>query len=208
MWDETVLFIRTKDIAKFLQPLVAGLIQASDSEINQALSECGIWLGPRSALEKDEAYRQLIPYVVLTAKGRIAVYTRSRFGNEARLHDKLSIGFGGHIGLPDLYRQNGVVDGMQTIRRAAAREVIEEVNCEPAINRRFIGWIWDDSSPVNRVHLGILELWELEDIRIQSNEIEVQDTRFVTLEELSQWLDRLEPWSGHAAKAILEGNLL
>lgn len=158
-------------------------------------------------LERTGSKQPLVHYFTIIVKDRTAINTRSKHENEARLHNKLLIGFGGYIGLKDIYLENGVLDGLETIRRTADREVNEEVECGPILNRQFVGWIWDDTTPVNRVHLGIMELWELEDTQIRSNEAEVRDTRFVTRGELGKCLESLEPWSFHAARAILEGQL-
>src|SRR5450432_1186674 len=52
---------------------------------------------PRSEVETDPSWLQLIPYVVLQHHGRIFHYTRGKSGGEQRLHAKRSIGIGGHI---------------------------------------------------------------------------------------------------------------
>jgi predicted NUDIX family phosphoesterase len=53
----------------------------------------------RSTLETDFAWKQVIPYVVVrdVATGDILTYTRSTNSGEDRLHNKKSVGIGGHI---------------------------------------------------------------------------------------------------------------
>lgn len=61
----------------------------------------------RFVLEKDAAYRQLLPYVVVTQEGddgllRYLPYKRTKQVGEERLFDKVSIGYGGHIDLAEV----------------------------------------------------------------------------------------------------------
>ena len=57
---------------------------------------------PRSEVEEDPSFKQLIPYVIFRhrdAQGRQTVfqYTRGTGQGEGRLHSKRSVGIGGHI---------------------------------------------------------------------------------------------------------------
>lgn len=57
------------------------------------------YLMNRRDCEIDEKVVQLLPYVVITDResGEILSYRRGKAGDENRLHNKCSIGFGGHI---------------------------------------------------------------------------------------------------------------
>lgn len=85
----------------------------------------------RSEAEVNEAYRQPIPYVVITDGDNVLLYTRTKAGGEAKLFDHCSIGFGGHMTVmpdhPDLTTQD---DLDYVIRRCIHKELDEEV---PAI---------------------------------------------------------------------------
>ena len=59
----------------------------------------------REAAENDPSHKQIIAYAIFCHQGRILHYTRGGSGGEARLHDKGSIGIGGHINPVD--RQSG-----------------------------------------------------------------------------------------------------
>ncbi len=52
---------------------------------------------PRSLAEDDPSHKQLIPYVVLRSGDEVFCYTRGKKGGEQRLHDRWSLGVGGHI---------------------------------------------------------------------------------------------------------------
>ena len=53
--------------------------------------------GLASALEVDPAWKQIVPYLVLHDGPRIFLMQRTRAGGDARLHDRWSIGIGGHV---------------------------------------------------------------------------------------------------------------
>src|SRR4051795_4496358 len=52
---------------------------------------------PRSAMEVDPSFKQIIPYLVLRDGERYFLMRRTKAGGDARLHDRWSIGVGGHL---------------------------------------------------------------------------------------------------------------
>ena len=70
---------------------------------------------------------------------------RTRGGADARLHDLWSIGVGGHLNPGD----DGVLGGLR-------REWHEEVEAAFDPQPRFVGLLNDDTTPVGRVHLGLV----------------------------------------------------
>ena len=52
---------------------------------------------PRSAVETDPSFKQLIPYVIMSHEGKYLSYIRGKRAGETRLVAKRSIGIGGHI---------------------------------------------------------------------------------------------------------------
>lgn len=60
---------------------------------------------PRSSVEEDPNFKQLIPYAILQAivggQKQLFQYTRGKGQGEKRLHAKRSIGIGGHISRED-----------------------------------------------------------------------------------------------------------
>ena len=51
----------------------------------------------RDAMEVDPSCKQIIPYLVLRDGERFFLMRRTRAGLDARLHDRYSIGVGGHL---------------------------------------------------------------------------------------------------------------
>ena len=83
----------------------------SGEEAIVELDAAGVWFGPKPVLEQDESFRQIIPYVVLRCGGNYLTYTRGATGGESRLHAKISMGFGGHVDLPDIKTdEKGLLD--------------------------------------------------------------------------------------------------
>ena len=78
-----------------------GLRLVSDDYRRLLLDPVHLSYRPRSDVETDPSFKQLIPYVVLRCGGELFHYTRGTTGSEARLLAKRSIGLGGHISRED-----------------------------------------------------------------------------------------------------------
>lgn len=123
------------------------------------LNCCRPHFHPRADAETDESRLQIIPYVVAFA----GLYPKSmlayqRKGSERRLHGKWSIGFGGHIEDtdttdPELSHPNSAMDAVYA---AAAREAEEELSLNGSYILTPSGLVFDPSTSVGRVHLGIV----------------------------------------------------
>ncbi|TWT92493.1 phosphoesterase [Neorhodopirellula pilleata] len=174
------------DVDRYLQPILAS------DELSYR---------PRSQMELDPNFKQLIPYVVMQwtdpADGlaRIFTYTRGG-GGESRLHAKRSIGVGGHISSED---SEGVDDPYTTGMR---RELEEEVSIDcPYVDQRE-GLLYDDSNEVGRVHLGVVHRFILDRPLVSSKEADLAEGEFLTVDELRSQFDRLETWSQLCLQAL------
>ncbi len=176
-----------------------GFIKTSDNIFN--LNQ--LWIGPRPHLEEDEHFKQIIPYVILSHQGKVAVYQRTKKGGESRLHNLNSIGFGGHIDAFDLaYDADGTINLDKTIETSAQREIDEELNISDIVSKTQLGYILDNSNPVGRVHIGVVERWELSTDEVHSNEDEIKVLGLFDLNELKQMTDTMENWSEHIIKGL------
>jgi ADP-ribose pyrophosphatase YjhB (NUDIX family) len=104
---------------------------------------------PREEAERDESGRQIIPYVVLRNEKRYLLMRRTNRQGESRLHDKYSIGVGGHINPEDGRNP------WQAFERGMRREIDEEVNVDIS-SLEYLGILNDLSTAVSRVHIGIV----------------------------------------------------
>jgi predicted NUDIX family phosphoesterase len=153
----------------------------------------------RSEVEDDPSFKQIIPYVVFRCDGAVFCYTRGTSQGEARLHRLRSLGVGGHVAEAD-------ADGGRTLEayeKALRRELDEEVEVgSPGLVRR-VGLINDDSTPVGRVHLGVVHLFELERPAVRPRESGLAEAAFLPLEMVRELRDRFETWSQICIDAFL-----
>lgn len=149
----------------------------------------------RSQAEKDPAYKQLIPYVIMACDGKYLSYVRGRRAGETRLVGHRSIGIGGHINPADdmpLFN----VDFYETYLTAVKREVEEEVSVETSHTERVVALLNDESNDVGRVHLGIVHYWILNVPKVSKREQMITQMAFMTPAELQEVRDTMETWSG------------
>ena len=147
---------------------------------------------PRSTVEDDPSFKQLIPYVILQAEidGQTHVfqYTRGKGQGEKRLHALRSIGIGGHISRED-------ADGDDLYRSGMMRELTEETMINTNYTEELVGFIFDDTSPVGRVHLGVVHRLVLDSPEAQARESGLTDSGFISVSDMKAELDRFETWS-------------
>jgi len=172
-----------------------------DRFLKPILSSNELSFQPRSQMESDPSFKQLIPYVLLEWTNEEGVthvftYTRGGGGGEARLHAKRSVGIGGHISEED------AAGGSDPYRTGMQRELEEEVRLESSYQESREGLIYDPSNEVGQVHLGVVHRFILDDPRVNSNEADLAEGGFVSVGNLLDELDRLETWSQLAIKAL------
>ena len=156
---------------------------------------------PRSQMETDPNYKQLIPYVLLQwidDEGIVKLFTYTRGGGsgEARLHAKRSIGIGGHISRED------AADGADPYATGMRRELDEEVQLGSQYSETREGLIYDPSNEVGQVHLGVVHRFVLDSPEVSSNEADLAEGGFVSVDELHGDIERLETWSQLALRAL------
>jgi len=144
---------------------------------------------PRTDVETDPSFKQIIPYVVLRYSEQVFHYTRGRRATETRLQALRSIGVGGHISAGD----TTLFDS--PYRQAMFREVDEEVLLTTKYTERCVGLINDDSTPVGQVHLGIVHVFDLEEPRVERREQALTRAGFAPLVELRGQRQEFETWS-------------
>jgi predicted NUDIX family phosphoesterase len=75
------------------------------------------------------------------------------------------------------------------------RELAEEVVIDAPYLERRVGLIYDPSTDVGRVHLGVVHVFDLEKPLVKPNEDDISETGFVPIEELKLQRESLEVWS-------------
>ena len=149
---------------------------------------------PRSRAEADPAYKQLIPYVIMTHGGKCLSYVRGKRAGETRLAGRRSIGIGGHVNPADdmpLFS----ADFRVAYFTAVEREVAEEVSVETGHTDGVVALLNDDSTEVGQVHLGIVHYWTLDSSKVSKQEQMITQMAFMSPAELHEVRDTLETWS-------------
>ncbi len=167
-------------------PRFQGFVPA-DSSTMEGIRKSGFFI-EREKAENDPTMKQIIPYITFVRDGKIFAMRRLVKGGEARLHNKASIGIGGHINHED----EGMEDGLR-------REFFEEVLYKGTFQPRLIGFINDDSDDVGKVHFGLSYVVE-GDAGIEVREKDILEGNMQAPGDIDK--DALEKWS-----RIVLGNL-
>lgn len=166
-----------------------GFSPRADHYLPRLLDPAHLVYLPRDEAENDPSHKQLIPYVVLKWRDQVFNYVRGKRATETRLQALRSLGVGGHINPGDV----GLFEA--PYREAMLREVEEEVRLETAYTERCLGLINDDATPVGRVHLGIVHVFELAGPNVRRREQGLTRAGFDPLAELRRRRDEFETWS-------------
>jgi len=150
---------------------------------------------PRPQAEADPAYKQLIPYVIMSNDGKYLTYVRGRRAGEKRLVGNRSIGIGGHINPVDNKLPLFDTDSREMYRSAVEREVAEEVSIEANHADRIVALLNDDSNEVGSVHLGVVHYWSLDAPKVSRREQMITQMMFMSPAELHEVRDSMETWS-------------
>jgi predicted NUDIX family phosphoesterase len=147
---------------------------------------------PRDRMEGDPAFKQIIPYLVLRDEARIFLMRRTRAGADARLHDRWSIGIGGHI-------NPGDEDLLGGLRREWREELVADF--EPPFH--LIGLLNDDTTDVGSVHLGVVYEAQAAGRPVAIRETHKLSGEFVEPTAVLEVEEHLESWSRLLAGAII-----
>jgi predicted NUDIX family phosphoesterase len=139
---------------------------------------------PRSAMEGDPSFKQVIPYLVLRDGPDWFLMQRTRAGADRRLHDRWSVGVGGHINPGD----GDIAGGL-------AREWREELVAGFEPEYRFVGLLNDDTVDVGRVHLGVVFVADAGGRPVAVRETDKLRGGFAPAAAVRAVRDRLETWS-------------
>lgn len=201
--DESILCVPVDRVRHLLPD--RGFHPMPIEEMEPVLGSHHLWIGPRRDLETDPRFVQLVAYAMLVRSHEICVYRRTSAGSEDRLHGRLSCGIGGHVALDDIV--GPPIAGSESVKRAAIREIGEELGWEVSMDRLgVIGLIWDDSSPVGSVHLGVVLQVEItEEQETIVTESAIGEVRFVARESLREHWGELEGWSQLVCGWVADG---
>jgi predicted NUDIX family phosphoesterase len=187
--DELVLVVPTDAVIAELGGGEAwlGIRPAGEADLADLIRRAGTFR-PRPEMEADPAWKQVIPYPVLRDGEAWYLMRRTKAGSDARLHDRYSIGVGGHVNPED-----GGLDG--DLGAALHREWHEELVVDFVPSFRFVGLLNDDTTPVGQVHLGLVYEGDAAGRPVAIRERDKLSGEFVAAAEVAAVSDRLETWS-------------
>jgi predicted NUDIX family phosphoesterase len=186
MTVEQVLVVKRED----LPGLRDGLMTEDTDVMLDAIVERSFFLD-RPTAEISPQFKQIIPYVLIRHADSFYLLERTPKQTEARLHNKLSLGIGGHIN-PDAPE---LLDGLQ-------KELEEEVGVSGDYDLTFTGILNDDSTEVGSVHLGVVYILDSHTGDVVVRETDKMTGRWVPRDELDALAERMETWSQIAMTAI------
>ena len=189
--EELVFAIPTDELWKLLTYKKIGLIK-ENNEVLKRVVQKGLFR-KRSELEKDPSFKQIIPYALISNKDSFYLFKRTSKQTEKRLHNKFSLGVGGHMN-----PGNSKESKKRYLINELKRELFEEVKLLNGCfieDIEFIGFINDDSIAVGSVHIGLLY-----NVHISNRDIVINETDKMTAEwrgkpDLAEFYDRMETWT-------------
>lgn len=170
-----------------------GLTLAADDYL-PAILQTTLRYIDRPLAELDTDYKQLIPYVIVVCGDRVLEYQRC--GGENRLLGKWSLGIGGHINEDDGPTSTAYNTGLH-------RELREEIGYEMEQWKSplIVALINDDSTPVGKVHFGVVHILNVESTEVVTKCPNLKNAHFVSMRaaELRRMAGEYEKWSELAA---------
>jgi predicted NUDIX family phosphoesterase len=143
---------------------------------------------PRSLMETDPTYKQIIPYLVFAHENKFFLMQRTSTAGEQRLKNKYTLGIGGHI------RKEDLLASSNNIMTWAEREFHEEVHYKGTYTVTPLGILNDDTDLVGQVHLGFVLLITGNSPMI-SVRSELKSGELYSLTECAHFYDTMESWS-------------
>ncbi len=185
VWQEDELILCVKRDELFPQGAWSGMQAVDYSNYSDLIQKHQEFM-PRSHMETDPTYKQIIPYLIYSYQDRYFLMQRQSKATEQRLQSKFSLGIGGHIRQEDMSHNS--------IFEWARREFHEEVDFKGNFEIVPLGILNDDSDAVGQVHVGFVFLLKGDTPHIKVHS-ELKSGVLLSLEEIKDFYDRMENWS-------------
>jgi predicted NUDIX family phosphoesterase len=189
--EESVFAIPTDELWKLLTYKEKGLIK-ENSEILRRVIQNGLFRR-RSELEEDPSFKQIIPYAIISNKESYFLFKRTSGQTEKRLHNKFSLGAGGHMN-----QNNSQESKEQYLVNELKRELFEEIKLLNGClieDIEFIGFINDDTIPVGSVHIGLLYNIHVSNKDVVINETDMMTADWIDKPGLAEFYEGMETWT-------------
>ncbi len=199
--DELVLAIRTDDLWDLITYKEKGLISGNSDVLKKIVRNSQF--RKRNELEEDPSFKQIIPYAIISYKGpertgigrsqSFYLFKRTSEQTEKRLHNKYSLGVGGHMN-PGNFMESEEQYLIDELKRELFEEVkllngclIEDID--------FIGFINDDTISVGKVHIGLLYIIHVSNKDVHINEPDKMTADWIEKPNLASFYEGMETWT-------------
>jgi predicted NUDIX family phosphoesterase len=189
--EELVFAFPTNELWKLIPYKEKGLIKGN-SEVLKSIVQNGLFLR-RSEAEEDSSFKQIISYAIISNKDSYYLFKRTSGQREKRLHNKFTLGAGGHMN-PD----GSTEPNEQYLTNQLKRELSEEVRLQNGCRIEeieFIGFINDDTIPVGRFHTGLLYHIRVSNKEVYINETDKMSAEWTDKSRLAEFYEGMETWS-------------
>ena len=189
--EELVFAFPTVELWKLITYKEKGLI-SGNSEVLKKIVQNGLFR-KRSELEEDPSFKQIIPYTIISCGDSYYLFKRTAGQREKRLHNKFTLGAGGHMNPAGSSEPDE-----QYLIAELKRELFEEVKLLNGClieDIEFIGFINDDSIPVGRAHIGLLYNIHVSNKEVYINETDRMTAEWIEKSNLAEFYDGMETWT-------------
>ncbi len=189
--DELVFAIPTIELWDLISYKEKGLIPGN-SDVLKRIIQNGVFR-KRKELEEDPSYKQIIPYAIISFVESFYLFKRTSKQTEKRLHNKLTLGVGGHMN-----PRNTTEPKDQYLINELKREFFEEVKLINACiieDIEFIGFINDDTISVGTVHIGLLYNIHVSNKDVHINETDKMSASWIEKVKLANFYEGMETWT-------------
>lgn len=136
-------------------------------------------------MENDPSFQQIIPYALFNYKDKYFVYKYLENAGEKRLVDHCQVGVGGHINKDDIN------SGQDILEQGMMREWNEEVDFRGnLLQKKLVGILNDESTPVERVHLGLVYNFTGDCPEISIKETDKMKGELVGIKDLGEYIKK------------------
>ena len=206
--EELVFAFPAEELWNLLTYKEQGLIYGKSDSLKMIVQK-GLFR-KRNELEEDHSFKQIIPYAVISNKEpeprswrnklrgvrqsqSFFLFRRTSGQTEKRLHNKFSLGVGGHMN-PGKSKESDE----QYLINELKRELFEEVRLLNGClieDIEFIGFINDDTIPVGRVHIGLLYNIRVSNKNVVINETDRMTADWIDKPDLAEFYEGMETWT-------------
>ncbi|MDX2445414.1 MAG: hypothetical protein QNK30_16585 [Bacteroidales bacterium] len=199
--DELVFAIPTVELWDLMTYKEKGLIPGN-SDVLKRVVQNGLFR-KRNELEEDPSFKQIIPYAIISYKEpkrsgvrrsqSFYLFKRTSKQTEKRLHNRFSLGVGGHMN-----PGNSMESKEQYLIDELKRELFEEVKLLNAClieDIEFIGFINDDTISVGSVHIGLLYNIHVSNKDLYINETDKMTADWIEKHNLAEFYEGMETWT-------------